>query len=221
MENVDLSNSFQSIDNDKELLRDWLSENRITDSITSFQAGSGIEKLNLRFDIDKLKEALEQAKQYTIDLGAGFGAISLTCRPGHENESDSDLIGLYHLRPDETYQEVARDEAVDEAEFSQLIPKFKGTYFEKVHHELSQRFAIGRMRILFKEPLTCNSWHRDPEPRIHIPIITNPGSLFVINHHVTHLPADGSIYFTDTRAYHMAMNGGEQTRIHIVAALPM
>ena len=45
-----------------------------------------------------------------------------------------------------------------------------------------------------------------------------PGVLFVVNHHVTHLPADGSVYFTDTRGYHTALNGGD-TRVHIVAAL--
>ena len=41
----------------------------------------------------------------------------------------------------------------------------------------------------------------------------------MVNHHLTHLPADGSVYFTDTRGYHTAINGGEETRIHIVAAL--
>jgi hypothetical protein len=55
---------------------------------------------------------------------------------------------------------------------------------------------------------------------LHIPIISNPGSLFVVNHHCTHLPADGSVYFTDTRGYHTALNGGEESRVHIVAALP-
>ena len=125
------------------------------------------------------------------------------------------------MRPDETYEEVARDEVVDEFAFSELCPEFEGTYFETLHQELTRRFPIGRMRVLLKEPLTCNSWHRDPEPRLHIPITTNPGSLFVVNHHVTHLPADGSVYFTDTRGYHTAMNGGEHSRVHIVAALPL
>ena len=75
------------------------------------------------------------------------------------------------------------------------------------------------MRVLPKGLYNCNSWHRDPEPRLHIPIVTNPGSLFVVNHHVTHLPADGSVFFTDTRGYHTALNGGETRRVHIVAAL--
>ena len=83
---------------------------------------------------------------------------------------------------------------------------------------MSSRFVIGRMRVLSKGIYNCNSWHRDPEPRLHIPIVSNLGSLFVVNHHVTHLPADGSVYFTDTRGYHTALNGGCR-RVHIVVAI--
>ena len=215
------------IQKDQALMKAWIAENRITDTVVKFQPGPGIEKLSLRFDIDKLQKALEDAQKYVVDMGNGFGAIPLTRRPGNAgtsgagDASDSDLIGLYYLRPDETYEEVARDEVVDEFAFSELCPEFEGTYFETLHQELTQRFPIGRMRVLLKEPLTCNSWHRDPEPRLHIPITTNPGSLFVVNHHVTHLPADGTVYFTDTRGYHTAMNGGEHSRVHIVAALPL
>ena len=104
-------------------------------------------------------------------------------------------------------------------QFTEFNPKFKGTYFEEVHSELIKRFPIGRMRVLSKGIYNYNSWHRDPESKIHIPIETNPGSLFIVNHHLTHLPADGSVYFTDTRGYHTALNGGEETRTHIVAAL--
>ena len=140
--------------------------------------------------------------------------------PGRSDVSASDLSGRCWLRPDNDLQEVAREDFVDEAAFTELVPECKDTYFELVHKALIARFPIGRMRILSKGIYNCNSWHRDPEPRLHIPITTNPGSLFVVNHHVTHLPADGSVYFTDTRGYHTALNGGESTRVHIVAALP-
>ena len=222
-----LTSQVDSLEEDQALMKEWLGENRITDTVAKFQPGSGIEKLNLRFDITRLRTALEDAQKCVVDLGGGFGVIPLTRRPGSVgtsgagDASDMDLIGLYYLRPDNTFEEVARDEAVDEFAFSELCPEFKGTYFETLHQELTRRFPIGRMRVLLKEPLTCNSWHRDPEPRLHIPIITNPGSLFVINHHVTHIPADGSVYFTDTRGYHTAINGGEHPRVHIVAALPL
>ena len=73
--------------------------------------------------------------------------------------------------------------------------------------------------MLSKGLYNCNSWHRDPETQLNIPIVTNLGSLFVVNYHVTHLPADGSVYFTDTRGHHTALNGGETRRVHIVVAL--
>ena len=38
-----------------------IAENRITDTVAKFQPGPGIEKLSLRFDIDKLQKALEDA----------------------------------------------------------------------------------------------------------------------------------------------------------------
>jgi hypothetical protein len=40
---------------------------------------------------------------------------------------------------------------------------------------LSSKYKLGRVRILLKQPRSTLSWHRDPEPRLHIPIITNPG----------------------------------------------
>ena len=34
----------------------------------------------------------------------------------------------------------------------------------------SKKYKLGRVRILLKEPRSTLSWHRDPEPRLHIPI---------------------------------------------------
>ena len=194
-----------------------------TDSVASFEPGPGILKLDLAFDIDKLREALDECLRREDFMGGmqdeGFAALPLTQRPGQTQWTENDLSGRYWLRADERYVEEPREELVPEVDFSEFNPKFRGTYFEHVHAELSRRFPIGRTRILSKGLYNCNSWHRDPEPRLHIPVITNPGSLFVVNHHVTHLPADGSVYFTDTRAYHTALNGGETRRVHVVAAL--
>lgn len=215
-----MTDTLDALQADQALIAGWLSENRVTSTVATFQPGPGIQKLHLRFDLEKLRQAVADAQQYAVDQGEGFGSIPITKRPQDQNASDTDLIGRYYLRPDETYEEVARDELLDEFAFSELFPQFRGTYFETVHQELTRRFPIGRMRVLLKAPFNCNSWHRDPEPRLHIPITTNPGALFVVNHYVTHLPADGSVYFTDTRGYHTALNGGDQSRVHLVAALP-
>jgi len=209
---------------DRSLLSTLLASTPDTESVARFIPGPGIVRLDLKFDIEQLRTALQECllrTEFKGDLDAGFGAFSLTRRPGVEVETANDLSGLFYTRVDDTYKEVQREELVDEFAFSEFVPLFEDTYFKEVWESLKDIADIGRMRVLSKGLYNCNSWHRDPEPRLHIPIISNPGSLFVVNHHVTHLPADGSVYFTDTRGYHTALNGGESNRVHIVAALPL
>ncbi len=212
-----------TISSAKAALGDLMQQRPDTESVATFKPGEGIQKLPVSFDILKLREALAESLQRTEFKGAvedGFGAFSLTRRPGVEVETENDLSGLFYTRVDDTYAEVKREELVNEFAFTEFVPTFKDTYFKHVWETLCDIAPIGRMRVLSKGLYNCNSWHRDPEPRLHIPIISNPGSLFIVNHHVTHLPADGSVYFTDTRGYHTALNGGETHRVHIVAALP-
>ncbi|MDG1737955.1 MAG: hypothetical protein P8L68_02915 [Paracoccaceae bacterium] len=210
-------------DADTALIDQELRSDPDTTSVAGFVPGPGIQKLALKFDIGQLRSALTECLEREAFQGdmqdQGFAALPLTQRPGQLEWTSNDLSGRYWLRGDERYIEEPREDLVPEIDFSEFNPKFKGTYFEFVHQELTQRFPIGRTRILSKGLYNCNSWHRDPEPRLHIPIETNPGSLFIVNHHVTHLPADGSVYFTDTRGYHTALNGGETRRVHLVAAL--
>ena len=77
----------------------------------------------------------------------------------------------------------------------------------------------GFVRILLKEPRSTLSWHRDPEPRLHIPIYTNPGAIMVIDQAAQHMPADGSVWITNNLKYHNAFNGGEENRVHLVACV--
>ena len=210
-------------DKDVRSITNWMQNAPETTSVADFLPGPGIQKLELKFDIDELRAALDECLAREAFKGGmqdqGFAALPLTQRPGQTEWTENDLSGRYWLRGDTRYVEEAREDLVPEIDFSEFNPKFKGTYFENVHEELTKRFPIGRTRVLAKSQYNCNSWHRDPEPRLHIPVTTNPGSLFVVNHHVTHLPADGSVYFTDTRGYHTALNGGDTSRVHIVAAL--
>ncbi|RZV44340.1 MAG: hypothetical protein EX269_11880 [Acidimicrobiales bacterium] len=189
------------------------------DTVAEFQPSEHIRRLDLTVDVDRLVTEAEHFLRSDDAQGEGFHTRSITRRPGSTNETVADLSGRYWIRPDDTYEEVPRDPIVDESAYTELVPEFEGSYIAEVVASLRELAPIGRTRLLGKDPFNCNSWHRDPEPRIHIPIVTNPGSLFIINHHVTHLPADGSVYFTDTRAYHTALNGGEHRRISIVAAI--
>ena len=85
--------------------------------------------------------------------------------------------------------------------------------------KLSKRYKLGRVRLLLKEPRSTLSWHRDPEPRLHIPIYTNPGAIMVIDKRAQHMPADGSVWVTNNLKYHNAFNGGEENRVHLVACV--
>jgi len=218
-----MTTNLPDLSNARESLNTWLTDRPDTELIAQFKSGPGIQRLPIKFDINELRGALDQALRITQFKGAvddGFGAFSLTRRPGVEIETANDLSGLFHTRVDDSYEEVTREERVNEFAFTEFVPDFRDTYFQFVWEMLKKIAPIGRMRVLSKGLYNCNSWHRDPEPRLHIPVISNPGSLFIVNHHVTHLPADGSVYFTDTRGYHTALNGGESQRVHIVAALP-
>ena len=182
------------------------------------------KKQNLKFDIVKLQDAYKQIiktkKFNTVDGVSHFGAICLTRVPGDPDSiKDNKARGLYWTKPDKSGKEVSRDFAINENAYTELVPEFKNTYFEKVIKVISSKYKLGRVRILLKEPRSTLSWHRDPEPRLHIPIITNPGCLIVIDNVAKHMPADGSVWITNNTKYHNAFNGGEENRVHLVACV--
>jgi len=185
---------------------------------------SDFQKQNIKFDILKLQEAYRQIiKTKKFDDGGGishFGAICLTRKPGDpESVKGSKTRGIYWTKPDKSGLEVSRDMNIDESEYSEFIPDYENTYFKEVYEVISSKFKLGRVRILLKEPRSTLSWHRDPEPRLHIPIITNPGCLMVIDNVARHMPADGSVWITNNTKYHNAFNGGEENRVHLVACV--
>ena len=66
----------------------------------------------------------------------------------------------------------------------------------------NKKFKLGRVRLLLKEPRSTLSWHKDPECRLHVPIITNKGCSMVIENVAKHLPADGKVWITNNTKYH-------------------
>ena len=182
------------------------------------------EKKDIKFDIDKLKEAYHEILKIKGFEGvagvSNFGAISLTQIPGDPDSIKGHKArGIFWTKPNGSGKEVVRDEMINEEAYSEFIDEYKETYFKDVFDALSSKYKLGRVRILLKEPRSTLSWHRDPEPRLHIPIITNPGSIMVIDNVAKHLPADGSVWITNNTKYHNAFNGGEENRIHLVACV--
>ena len=178
---------------------------------------------NLKFDVDKLRSDLEKIlkKKNFNSLGIkNFAAIPLNQIPGDKSSIEGHNIrGTYWTIPDESGKEAKRDKDIDESKYTEILAEFKGTYYEEVFNILRKNFKLGRVRILLKEPRSTLSWHRDPEPRLHIPIITNKGCRMVIEDVSKHMPADGSVTITNNTKYHNFFNGGEQNRIHLVACI--
>ena len=178
---------------------------------------------DLKFDILRLRKDLNkilEQKKFNSPGVTHFGAIPVNQIPNDDNSiKGNNIRGKYWTIADDTGKEVARDIDIDESKYTQLVPEFEKTYFKEVFDALSSRFKLGRVRLLLKEPRSTLSWHKDPEPRLHIPIITNLGCSMVIENVAKHLPADGHVTITNNTKYHNFFNGGEQSRIHLVACV--
>ena len=178
---------------------------------------------NLKFDISRLKEDLEKVlerKKFQTPGITHFGAIPLNRIPNDQTSIEGNNVrGKYWTIADESGKEVSRDIDIDESKYTELVPEFQDTYFKEVYETLKSKFKLGRVRLLLKEPRSTLSWHKDPEPRLHIPIVTNEGCMMVIENVAKHMPADGSVWITNNTKYHNAFNGGEENRIHLVACV--
>ena len=178
---------------------------------------------NLKFDISRLKKDLNKVlkrKKFQSPGITHFGAIPLNRVPNDKSSVEGNSVrGKYWTIADETGKEVSRDIDIDETKYTELIPEFENTYFKEVYDTLKKKFKLGRVRLLLKEPRSTLSWHKDPEPRLHIPIITNKGCMMVIENIAKHMPADGTVTITNNKKFHNFFNGGEQARVHLVACV--
>ena len=178
----------------------------------------------LKFDVAKMQSALAEVDNKVArqsPLGErDINAICLTQIPNDPNSiTGGNVRGLYWTKPDSTYKEVQREEVIDEEKYSEFVKLFEDTYFKEMYNEITKKYKLGRIRLLWKLPRTTLSWHRDPEPRLHIPIVTNFGARMCVDKEIHHMPADGGVWITDNTKYHNAFNGGEEDRVHLVATV--
>ena len=188
------------------------------------QLFNDFQKQDVKFDILKFKQACDEVlkiKGFDTSLGIPhFAGIPLNQIPGDpDSVKGNNVRGIYWTKPDSTGVEVQRESKIDEHKYTEFVDDFKNTYFKEVYDQLTKKYKLGRMRLLLKEPRSTLSWHRDPEPRLHIPIYTNPGAIMVVDNVAKHMPADGSVWITNNTKYHNAFNGGEENRVHLVACV--
>lgn len=182
------------------------------------------EKLPIIFDEQKLIQALDQV--VFIAPWDAIGNHNQICLTKKKNEKVPECYyegngGIYRTMVDG--QEVIRQQELDEKDYDTFIPELEHTYFKEVYDTLRDYVfkwdaVLGRVRLLRARPRVCLSWHRDPEARIHVPLVTNIGAKLVIENEVKHLPV-GRAWYTNTVNYHSQFNGGESDRIHFVATI--
>lgn len=134
---------------------------------------------------------------------------------GEDYISKGKQTGIQYRNGEDPWLSAVGRNKSDELWYDQLSPFYKGTVIE----QLINRFNLKRTRLLWLNPWSCYSMHKDSTPRIHIPLITNPQCFFIFKKGIIrHLPI-GSVYWTDTRFDHAAMNGSEFPRLHLVGAV--
>ena len=85
-------------------------------------------------------------------------------------------------------------------------------------YSILEKYSMYRSRVMKLIPGRCYSYHVEHTPRIHIPLESNEKSFFIIDDQVFRLPADGSVYWVDTRKIHTAVNANLERiiRTHII-----
>lgn len=157
-----------------------------------------VKKSNHKIDLDKLIDAI-----HNIPVDYKGNQLSLQMQEGSENP----------------WYETCGRITEKEDKFNLIVPELKGTYIEDMLKSLP--FKPTRARIMKLKSKGCYSIHKDPVPRYHIAVITNPLArfIFVEKERIFHIPADGYLYYTDTRELHTFINGTvkkEEERLHIV-----
>lgn len=147
-------------------------------------------------DIDQLNNSL----QSFIDI-AQTGVTQQGLRWAGDFEGVSDL--RYSTNPNKIGEEDFKDWIVG-TELLQTIAK------------LFNIRDVGRVRMLTMKPRTTYSLHHDPDLwRVHIPLITNPDAFMFVDGKMWHMPV-GNAYLVKVEHHHLAVNAGNENRIHIV-----
>lgn len=85
-------------------------------------------------------------------------------------------------------------------------------------NSLLRRMTAYRSRIMSMNKNTY-SWHRDRTHRIHIPLISNTETNFMVVQDEVIRMEPGNMYIVDTTFYHTYVNTSDELRVHIVGCL--
>lgn len=158
-----------------------------------------------KFDFEKIKsETISIVEKYNLPQ------IGLTHSTKTLNEEEKILESVGSIMDRET-----KIRKFNETDFTVFNEAFKDTSLYDIYTSIPN---IGRFRIMTMEGPKCYSIHKDLTKRYHFVIETNKDCLFLfpLLRQQYHIPADGNLYFVDTRYRHTFVNGSWGRRIHLV-----
>lgn len=183
------------------------------------------EKLTIGFDINKLREVFDQTTAELSPVlqgvtkqwgGWGIWTASGDWRDGFQEGAPVQETGdkRQPVRP------------IEHVNPTSICVGYLAEVLEVIRAE---GLTPHRARYARLEPGARTGWHRDTnlihyQARLHIPLYTNPECFFIqekveddsSERVQKHLPADGSCYVVSPNRMHMAVNGGQTTRVHII-----
>ena len=118
------------------------------------------------------------------------------------------------------YTGIGKIEELDEKEekkYNFINPVIKNTEISR----LIEKYKGFRARIMIMNPKSCYSIHRDPTPRIHIPITSDPLQSWMVwplDNECHRMPI-GMVYWADTTKKHTFINCSEKIRIHLIMGI--
>lgn len=96
---------------------------------------------------------------------------------------------------------------------------FKYTMFDTpLLNSYIEKYGLRRTRLMNSHPKSTLSMHQDLTKRIHIPLISNPDCLMIIDGQ-TYFLEPGNVYLTDTTYKHTAINASNMMRLHLVGCM--
>lgn len=120
--------------------------------------------------------------------------------------------GLQYKDNEEPWSSATGRSKGKEISYLKINDLFSNTIFERIIND----YKLKRTRLMWLNPKSCYSMHKDTTPRVHIPLITDPQCYFVFKDGIVEHLAIGYVYWIDTRINHTAINCSEQARLHLV-----
>ena len=168
-----------------------------------------VEKLPVSYDIDKLKDEVEQLIS-NVGIEQSTNQICLMHSTRCQNQ-------WYDGTGNLTLKNQIKQSNLQDLDYSIINKNIADMYLGSILKVLKAQYKICRARIMIMQPKSCYSWHQDTLPRLHIAIKTNEHCRMAFETGTWHIPADGFVYATKTTNFHSAFNGSfDSQRIHLV-----